>query len=57
MTIDEGSVVLYVDSATPSAYRSSEMIKVIDRLLDTGPVFVVLGKSRFMLEKKGQTVR
>jgi uncharacterized protein len=55
-TTDQGSVVLYVDSAIPSAFRSPEMIKVIDRLLNTGPVFVVLRKSRFMLEKKGQTV-
>jgi hypothetical protein len=55
-TTDEGSVVLYVDSATPSAFRSPEMIKVIDRLLNTEPVFVVLRESRFMVEKKGQTV-
>jgi hypothetical protein len=55
-TADRSSVILYVDSDTHSAYRSPEMIKVLDKLLNTGPVFVVLRKSRMMLEKKRQTI-
>ena len=55
-TADRSSVILYVDSDTPSAYRSPEMIKVLDKLLNAGPVFVVLRKSRMMLEKKRQTI-